>query len=64
MGIWFYYQLDKNSKYSWMNIFFFGDFFLQESLKPTISFYTQSSLTLIQILQADIICPLLYPIHF
>ena len=43
-GIWFYYQLDKNAKYSWDEYFiFWGLPFLQETLKPTISFYTQSS---------------------
>jgi len=43
-GIWFYYQLDKNAKYSWDEYFvFWGLPFLQQVLKPTISLYTQSS---------------------
>lgn len=43
-GIWFYYQMDKNTKYSWDEYFiFWGLPFLESSLKPTISFYTQSS---------------------
>lgn len=43
-GIWFYYQMDKNSKYSWDEYFvFWGLPFLQEIVKPTISFYTESS---------------------
>ena len=43
-GIWFYYQFDKNAKYSWDEYFlFWGLPFLQKSIAPTISFYTQSS---------------------
>jgi hypothetical protein len=43
-GIWFYYQLDKNAKYSWDEYFiFWGLPFLQQVIKPTISLYTQSS---------------------
>ena len=43
-GVWFYYQFDKNSKYSWDEYFiFWGLPFLEQTLKPTISFYTQSS---------------------
>lgn len=43
-GVWFYYQFDKNAKYSWDEYFiFWGLPFLQNALKPTISFYTQSS---------------------
>jgi hypothetical protein len=43
-GIWFYYQLDKNAKYSWDEYFiFWGLPFLQEYIKPTFSLYTQSS---------------------
>ena len=43
-GIWFYYQFDKNAKYSWDEYFiFWGLPFLEQTLKPTISFYTQSS---------------------
>ncbi|MBP9888268.1 MAG: hypothetical protein KBF93_18360 [Leptospiraceae bacterium] len=43
-GVWFYYQFDKNAKYSWDEYFiFWGLPFLQNVIKPTVSFYTQSS---------------------
>jgi hypothetical protein len=43
-GMWFYYQLDKNSKYSWDEYFiFWGLPFLERYIKPTIQLYTQSS---------------------
>ena len=43
-GIWFYYQFDKNAKYSWDEYFiFWGLPFLQKSIAPTFAFYTQSS---------------------
>ncbi len=43
-GVWFYYQMDKNSKYSWDEYFiFWGLPFWEGILKPTVSFYTQSS---------------------
>jgi hypothetical protein len=43
-GIWYYYQLDKNAKYSWDEYFIiWGLPFLQKSIKPTFSLYTQAS---------------------
>lgn len=43
-GIWYYYQMDKNAKYSWDEYFIiWGLPFLQRVIKPTVSLYTQAS---------------------